>query len=120
MEKWKASLYRAALALQPRPAWLRAGAQLFRAQGNIPARQAEGIRRALQAHCAVGAAVALVVSLTLVVTVVAAKLVGCTLPMLAKKIGFDPAVMASPFITTIVDALALLVYFSFATQILGI
>ena len=66
----------------------------------------------------VGAAVALVVSLTLVVTVVAAKLVGCTLPMLAKKIGFDPAVMASPFITTIVDALALLVYFSFATQIL--
>lgn len=59
MEKWKASLYRAALALQPRPAWLRAGAQLFRAQGNIPARQAEGIRRALQAHCAVGAAVAL-------------------------------------------------------------
>ena len=39
-------------------------------------------------------------------------------PMLAKKIGFDPAVMASPFITTIVDALALLVYFSFATQIL--
>lgn len=68
----------------------------------------------------VGAAVALVVSLTLVVTVVAAKLVGCTLPMLAKKIGFDPAVMASPFITTIVDALALLVYFSFATQILGI
>ena len=59
MEKWKASLYRAALALQPRPAWLRAGAQLFRAQGNIPARQAEGIRRALQAHCAVGAAAAL-------------------------------------------------------------
>ena len=59
MEKWKASLYRAALALQPRPAWLRAGAQLFSAQGNIPARQAEGIRRALQAHCAVGAAVAL-------------------------------------------------------------
>ena len=59
MEKWKASLYRAALALQPRPAWLRAGAQLFSAQGDIPARQAEGIRRALQAHCAVGAAVAL-------------------------------------------------------------
>lgn len=59
MEKWKASLYRAALALQPRPAWLRAGAQFFSAQGNIPARQAEGIRRALQAHCAVGAAVAL-------------------------------------------------------------
>ena len=68
----------------------------------------------------VGVSVALVVSLTLVVTVVLAKLVGGTLPMLAKKIGFDPAVMASPFITTIVDALALLVYFGFATKLLGI
>ena len=49
--------------------------------------------------------VALVVCLTLVAAVIIAKLVGCTLPMLAKKIGFDPAVMASPFITTIVDVL---------------
>ena len=53
--------------------------------------------------------VALVVSLTMFVTVICAKMVGCTLPMLAKKLGFDPAVMASPFITTIVDALSLLV-----------
>nr|MCR5633704.1 magnesium transporter [Lachnospiraceae bacterium] len=45
---------------------------------------------------------------------------GCTLPMLAKKIGFDPAVMASPFITTIVDALSLLIYFGIATKILNI
>ena len=67
-----------------------------------------------------GVSVALVDSQTLVVTVVLAKLVGGTLPMLAKKIGFDPAVMASPFITTIVDALALLVYFGFATKLLGI
>ncbi len=64
--------------------------------------------------------VSMVVCLTLVVTVTIAKLVGCILPMLAKKVGFDPAVMASPFITTIVDALSLLIYFRFATVILGI
>ena len=64
--------------------------------------------------------VALVVCLTLIVTVFFAKIVGCTLPMVAQKIGFDPAVMASPFITTIVDALSLLIYFQFATRILGI
>ena len=62
--------------------------------------------------------VALVVCLTMAVTVLCAKIVGCTLPMLAKKLGFDPAVMASPFITTIVDALSLLVYFGFATALL--
>ncbi len=64
--------------------------------------------------------VALVVCLTLVAAVIIAKLVGCTLPMLAKKIGFDPAVMASPFITTIVDVLSLLVYFQIATHLLHI
>ena len=64
--------------------------------------------------------VALVVCLTLVIVVLIAKLVGCTLPMLAKKIGFDPAVMASPFITTIVDALSLMVYFNLATSLLHI
>ena len=62
--------------------------------------------------------VALVVGLTMAVTVLCAKVVGCTLPMLAKKLGFDPAVMASPFITTIVDALSLLVYFGIATTLL--
>ena len=60
------------------------------------------------------------VCLTLCVTVVIAKFVGCTLPMLAKRLGFDPAVMASPFITTIVDALSLLVYFLFAKTLLGV
>ena len=64
--------------------------------------------------------VALVVCLTLVAAVIIAKFVGCTLPMLAKKIGFDPAVMASPFITTIVDVLSLLVYFQIATHLLHI
>ena len=64
--------------------------------------------------------VSLVVCLTMVVTILIAKFVGCTLPMIAKKIGFDPAVMASPFITTIVDAISLIVYFAFATAILHI
>lgn len=64
--------------------------------------------------------VAAVVCCTLIVTVLFAKIVGCTLPMIAQKIGFDPAVMASPFITTIVDALSLLIYFQFATRMLGI
>ena len=64
--------------------------------------------------------VALVVCLTLVFTLLCAKVVGCTLPMAAEKIGIDPAVMASPFITTIVDALSLLIYFFFATQLLGV
>ena len=64
--------------------------------------------------------VALVVCLTLVVTVIIAKIIGCSLPILAKKIGFDPAVMASPFITTIVDAISLIVYFQIATHLLGL
>ncbi len=61
-----------------------------------------------------------VVCLTLAVTVVCAKLVGCSLPMLAKILHLDPAVMASPFISTIVDALSLLVYFLFAKFLLGV
>lgn len=68
----------------------------------------------------VGAAVSLTVCLTLMTAVLMAMLVGCLLPVGAKKLGFDPAVMASPFITTIVDALSLLVYFRFAAMILGI
>ena len=61
-----------------------------------------------------------VVCLTLAVTVVGAKLVGCALPMIAKVMKLDPAVMASPFISTIVDALSLLVYFMFAKSLLGV
>jgi len=64
--------------------------------------------------------VALVVCLSMAFTVFMSKIVGCTLPLFAKKIGLDPAVMASPLITTIVDFLSLLVYFSFATAILHI
>ncbi len=68
----------------------------------------------------VGMTVALVVCLTLIAAVLIAKVVGCMLPMLARKIGFDPAVMASPFITTIVDVLSLLVYFQIAARFLNI
>lgn len=68
----------------------------------------------------VGVTVAFVVCLTLIVAVFLAKMIGCTLPILAKRIGFDPAVMASPFITTIVDALSLIVYFQIASAILHI
>lgn len=68
----------------------------------------------------VGTLVALAICCTLVVTVFVAKVTGCVLPMVAKRIGFDPAVMASPFITTIVDALSLLIYFQFAGIFLGI
>jgi len=64
--------------------------------------------------------VALAVCLTLVGTVVCAKVVGCTLPMAAEKVGIDPAVMASPFITTIVDALSLLIYFAIAVRLLAL
>ena len=78
------------------------------------------VDRLLLGNADVTPVVALVVCLALLVTVVIAKLVGCSLPMLAKKLGFDPAVMASPFITTIVDALSLLVYFFFATRILAL
>ena len=62
----------------------------------------------------------LVVCCALCVTVVIAKAVGCVLPMIAKVLGADPAVMASPFITTIVDAVSLLVYFLFAKMLLHI
>lgn len=65
-----------------------------------------------------GVVIAAVVCITLVCTIIFAKLVGCSLPMLAKRIGFDPAVMASPFITTIVDAVSLVIYFKFATFLL--
>ena len=58
--------------------------------------------------------VALVVALTLCATVICAKLIGCVLPIAAKVLKLDPAAMASPFITTIVDAVSLLVYFSVA------
>ena len=76
------------------------------------------IDRMLLGNTDVTALVAAVVCVTMVLTVVIAKFIGCSLPMLAKRLGFDPAVMASPFITTIVDAVSLLVYFGTASAIL--
>ncbi len=68
----------------------------------------------------VGPWVALVVSFTMIMAVVFAKVVGSVLPVIAKKVGFDPAVMSSPFISTIVDAVTLLIYFTVATNILNL
>ena len=78
------------------------------------------VDRLLMHNTSVTMAVDLTVCLTLGVTVVVAKVVGCTLPLIAKRLGFDPAVMASPFITTIVDAMSLLLYFVFAKAILHV
>ena len=68
----------------------------------------------------VGMSIAIVICITLVCTLLIAKTVGSVLPMLAQKIGLDPAVMASPFITTIVDALSLIIYFNVAMNLLGL
>lgn len=62
--------------------------------------------------------IALVISLTLVGTIIMAKLVGSSLPLLASKVGFDPAVMANPLISTVCDSLSLLIYFGVAKLIL--
>lgn len=76
------------------------------------------IDRLLLGNTDVTVLVAAVVCVTMALTVLVAKVVGCTLPLFAKKLGFDPAVMASPFITTTVDALSLLVYFGIAKVLL--
>ena len=76
--------------------------------------------RVIMGNDGVTVIVAIVISLTILVEIILAKIVGCTLPIVAKKIGFDPAVMASPFITTIVDAISLLVYIAFASLLLGV
>ena len=64
--------------------------------------------------------IALVVSITLVCTVVTAKMIGCLLPMGAKKLKLDPAIMAAPLLTTVVDATSILLFFGFATTIIGL
>ncbi len=68
----------------------------------------------------IGWQVSLVVSVTMIAAVVFAKVVGSILPVIAKKIGFDPAVMSSPFISTIVDAVTLLIYFAIASSVLNL
>ncbi|MCQ2578057.1 MAG: magnesium transporter [Treponema sp.] len=76
------------------------------------------IDRMLLGNTDVTVMVALVVCITMIVTILVAKILGCVLPLCAKKLGFDPAVMASPLITTIADALSLLVYFGIASMLL--
>jgi magnesium transporter len=66
----------------------------------------------------VGLAVSLTVSITVAATVILAKMVGGTLPLAAKKLKLDPTIMAGPLITTIVDALTLMVYFGIASTLL--
>ena len=78
------------------------------------------VDRLLMGNDSVTVWVDVTVCLTLCVTVLVAKIVGCSLPLIAKRLGFDPAVMASPFITTIVDAMSLLLYFFFAKILLGV
>ena len=78
------------------------------------------VDRLLMGNASVTVWVDVTVCLTLAVTVMVAKIVGCSLPLIAKRLGFDPAVMASPFITTIVDAMSLLLYFFFAKLLLGV
>ena len=62
--------------------------------------------------------IAIVVAITTVFTVIMAKLIGCSLPIIVKKLGFDPAVVVSPFITTVVDAMSLMIYFQIASMVL--
>jgi len=78
------------------------------------------VDRMLMGNESITLMVDLVVCLALCVTVIIAKVVGSVLPLVAKVLGADPAVMASPFITTIVDAVSLLVYFLFARSLLSI
>lgn len=78
------------------------------------------IDRWLLSNDAVSISVCAVVCLTVMFVVIFAKAVGCSLPLLAEKIGLDPAVMASPFITTIVDATSLLIYFTMASALLNL
>ena len=66
------------------------------------------------------AQLAITVGLSITVTVILSKTVGCLLPLLAKKLKLDPAIMAAPLITTIVDILSIIVYFQIATIIMGI
>ena len=63
---------------------------------------------------------AITVGLSITVTVILSKSIGCLLPLLAKKLKLDPAIMAAPLITTIVDILSILVYFQIATAIMGL
>ena len=78
------------------------------------------VDRLLLANPMVTVAVGVAVSLSIAVTIIVAKMIGAVLPLVAKKIGLDPAVMASPLITTLVDAVSLVVYFLVSKSVLGL
>lgn len=78
------------------------------------------IDRLLLGNPDVSVLVALAVAVSLALTIIFAKLIGAALPILAKRLGFDPAVMASPFITTLVDAASLLIYFVIAAEVFAL
>lgn len=78
---------------------------------------ANGVRIFLQYH---DASMAIVIACSLVATIVIAKLVGCLLPLLAKRVGLDPAIMAAPLITTVVDACSIMIYFRIATMLFAL
>ncbi len=78
---------------------------------------ANGVRIFLQYH---DASMAIVIACSLVATIVVAKLVGCLLPLLAKRVGLDPAIMAAPLITTVVDACSIMIYFRIATMLFAL
>ena len=63
---------------------------------------------------------AIVIGLSLIGTVILSKLIGCTLPLLAKKLHLDPAIMAAPLITTVVDTCSIMIYFTIATQVFSL
>ena len=78
---------------------------------------ANGLRIFIEYH---NSGLAIVIALSLIVTVTLSKIIGCTLPLFAKKIGLDPALMASPLITTLVDTCSIIIYFNIATTIFKI
>lgn len=63
---------------------------------------------------------AALIGLSLIATIILAKIAGCCLPLLAKKIGLDPAIMAAPLITTLVDTCSILIYFNIATHLFSL
>ena len=78
---------------------------------------ANGVRIFLQYH---DLSMAVVIACSLVATIIVAKLVGCLLPLVAKRIGLDPAIMAAPLITTVVDACSIMIYFRIATMLFAL
>ena len=96
------------------------GAMLGAVLGSVAFLKVILIDGLLFSNPAVNITVALAVSISLAFTIIAAKVIGSTLPFLAKRLGVDPAVMASPFITTLVDVVGLMMYFAVSAYAFGL